>query len=65
MSTRLAIAEDGTVWAVDVHESNPEARLIQVTGYWCPVCHLPRAPYPGDGGTHPWCAELVGEEGQG
>ena len=63
MSTRLAIAEDGTIWAVDPDESHPEARLIQVTGYWCPVCRLPRDPYLGDHGMHPLCAERVHPKG--
>lgn len=41
------------------HLMSPLVRGIRersgITGFWCPVCHTPRTPYPGDEGVHPLC----------
>ncbi|SDM39808.1 hypothetical protein [Actinomyces ruminicola] len=64
MSKGIVFDEYGNVWAVDTGEARvPGARLIALTGYWCPVCHLPRTPYPGDHGMHPTCAEAASRTG--
>lgn len=60
MAKGIVIDEQGRMWKIDTGEVEiPAARLIEVTGYWCPVCHLPRTPYPGDNGMHPTCAETA------
>lgn len=55
----------GAPCVVDPDDPDPRGRLVTITGHVCRACGLPRVPYRGDGGTHPWCAELVGEEGRG
>ena len=58
-TTPLDPAEDGTTWAIDAAELDPRACLIALTGYWCPICHLPRVPYPGGHGRHATLNDLA------
>lgn len=55
----------GAPCVVDRSDPDPLTRLVTVTGYWCPACHLPRVPYAGDDGLHPWCADRQEEQAVG
>lgn len=45
----------GRTFVQDATATRLAESMIEATGYWCPVCGLPRAPYEGDDGVHPCC----------
>lgn len=56
MSPRI-VTNSGRRFAVDDAEGVPLAEsVVELTGYWCPVCRMPRTPVPGDRGVHADCS---------